>query len=108
MGPARGVRPAHDVDLVTADRDGNLEADHGADARSPESGGVHHARRVDRPRARLHAGDAVTVGEDGDYLGVLVDARAARAGGQRPTLGRLGRIAIARVRLVAALDEVLA
>ncbi len=107
MRPARRLRPRHDADLVAAHRDGQVHAGHGAHARAPQARGVHDARRLDVAAARAHARHAAPLGEDAQRLGLLHDARAAVARGPREALGRLGGVAVARRRLVAAGHEVL-
>src|SRR4029077_15462876 len=90
MRAAVRFRPAHDVDLVTADADGNVDAHHGADARAPEARGIDDAGRADLAARRVDTGDAVPVGQDAEHLRLLEDARAAVAGRPRKPLGRLG------------------
>src|SRR5262249_4830422 len=107
MRPTDRFRPAHDVDLVTADADGDVDADHCADARTPEARGIDDARRADLTARRGAAGAGVPVGKHAARLRLLEEARAAIAGGTCKPLGCLGGIAVAGIGLVAASDQIL-
>src|SRR2546428_3652809 len=95
------LRPRHDVDLVTADGDRDLDAHHGADPGAPEPGRIDDARRLDWPAARVDPTNAAALGADGEHLRLFEDACPPRAGGVSEALGRLGGGAVTRGPLAA-------
>ncbi len=106
VGLARAGRPREEVDLVTADREGDLEAGHSADAIAPGAGGVDHDGRLDLAPIGVDARHPTARERKAHDFGLLEDRRPALARGRREALRGLRRVGVAGLGLVATDHEV--